>query len=273
MRSGKAGVAFIFVTLVLDIVGLGLVVPVLPELVASFSGGVSSGSPTYGVFVAAYALMQFLFSPVLGSLSDRYGRRPVLLASLFGGFLDYVLLAVAPTLWLMFVARLIAGISGASITTANAYIADVTPADKRAQAFGIVGAAFGIGFIIGPALGGALGAMDPRAPFWAAAALTAANWLYGYLVLPESLPPERRRAFSWRRANPVGALGALTRLPVVAAMAAVLLLSNLAQRGLETTWVLANTLRFDWGPAQNGLSLAFVGLMVAVVQGGLIRRI
>jgi DHA1 family tetracycline resistance protein-like MFS transporter len=273
MKSGRASVAFIFITLVLDIIGIGLVVPVLPRLIASYSGGVSSGSSTYGLFVAAYAFMQFVFAPVLGSLSDRYGRRSVLLVSLLGSALNYVLLALVPSLWLMFVARLIAGITGASVTTANAYIADVTPPDRRAQAFGLLGAAFGIGFIIGPALGGILGAISPRAPFWGAALLTAINLLYGFFVLPESLPAERRRAFSWLRANPIGALGALGRLPVVTLMAVTLFLTNFAQRGLETTWVLANSFRFGWGPLENGLSLAFVGLMVGTVQGGLIRRI
>lgn len=274
MSTRRAGLGFIFVTLFLDILGLGMIVPILPGLVADLSGGsLSGGSAAYGLLIALYALMQFVFSPVLGSLSDRFGRRPVILASLFGSGLDLLLMAVAPTLAWLAVGRLVAGVTGASITAASAYIADVSPPERRAQSFGLIGAAFGLGFIAGPAFGGVLGEIGPRVPFVAAAVVTLLNWLYGFFVLPESLPPELRRPFSWARANPVAAVLRLRAYPVVFGLAATLVLVNLAQRALESTWVLSTTYRFGWSAGQNGLALALVGLSAAFVQAVVVRAV
>ena len=274
MRDRKPALIFIFFTLFLDILGIGLIIPILPKLVEKLQGGdVAAAAHTVGILSALYAAMQFVFAPILGSLSDRYGRRPVILGSLFGSGLDYILLAFAPTLSLFYVGRIVAGITGANITAASAYIADVSPPEKRAANFGIIGAAFGLGFIAGPALGGFLGSKDLRLPFLVAAGLTMANWLYGYFVLPESLAKENRRSFSWGRANPVGSFAALTRYPVVAGLAVTSFLLNLAQFSLHATWVLYTGHRYGWNPGQVGWSLATVGIMAAVVQGGLTRRI
>lgn len=274
MHKRQAGLAFIFITIFLDMVGIGIVFPVLPELIASLRGGdVSDAARYYGYFVAVYAAMQFLFAPILGGLSDQYGRRPVLLLSLFGAGVDYCLLALAPNLALLFVGRMIAGITAASFTAANAYIADISPPEKRAQNFGVIGAAFGLGFIIGPALGGALGGLGLRAPFVAAGVLTLLNWLYGLLVLPESLAPENRRRFSWGRANPVASLGALARYPAVRSLTAAVLCSGFAQLSLQAVWVLYTSYRFGWVPWQHGLSLALVGLMAVIMQAGVIRAL
>jgi len=217
--------------------------------------------------------MQFLCAPVLGSLSDHYGRRPVILASLLGSGLDYLLLAVAPSLAWFYLGRIIAGITGANITAASAYIADVSPPEKRAQSFGLIGAAFGLGFIAGPALGGLLGGMGLRVPFFAAAGLTLVNWLYGLWVLPESLDPENRRAFSWRRANPIGSLLALRRHPAVLGLTGTFFLLHLGHAAVHSTWVLYTAYRYAWTVTQTGLSLAIVGVMAALVQGGLVRAI
>jgi DHA1 family tetracycline resistance protein-like MFS transporter len=272
--SRSARVAFIFVTLVLDTLGIGLVIPVLPGLVGHFVGSdTSQASRTYGVFVAAYAAMQFVFSPILGGLSDRFGRRPVLLSSLAGAAADYLLLAFAPSLPWLFVGRLIAGLTGASFSTATAYIADVTPAEKRAQAFGLIGAAFGIGFVIGPALGGVLGDVNPRLPFYVAAGLNFANFLYGVFVLPESLSQENRRPFSWARANPLGALLNLRRYPMALGLTGTLICGQLAQFILQSVWALYTGQRFAFTARDVGLSLALVGVMSAVVQGGLVRAV
>lgn len=272
MRTRTAGLAFIFVTIFLDVLGLGIVIPILPGLIASFLGGdVSAAAQYYGYFIAVFAAMQFLFAPVLGALSDQYGRRPVLLVSLFGAGLDYVLLAVAPTLALLFVGRVIAGITAASFTAANAYIADVSPPEKRAQNFGLIGAAFSLGFIIGPVLGGVLGSLGPRVPFMAAGTLTLLNWLYGFFVLPESLAPENRRRFSLREANPLASLRGLGRYPVVISLTATIVCTNLAQQSLQATWVLYTTYRFAWSTWQQGLSLAMFGILAAVIQAGLLR--
>ncbi|MEZ4674032.1 MAG: TCR/Tet family MFS transporter [Caldilineaceae bacterium] len=274
MKKREAGLGFIFVTLLLDILGIGLIVPVLPKLIESFtSNNIESASTVYGVMVAVYALMQFLFAPVLGSLSDRYGRRPIILISLLGAGLDYLLLAFAPSLIWLFVGRVVSGITAANITTATAYIVDISPPEKRAQNFGILGAAFGLGFIIGPAIGGLLGDYGLRVPFFVVAGITLINWLYGYFVLPESLSPENRRAFSWARANPIGSLSGLARYPIVLALASTILCVALAQNALQSTWVLYTDYRYAWGPREVGLSLAVVGLTAAIVQGGLIRRI
>jgi DHA1 family tetracycline resistance protein-like MFS transporter len=288
----KAGLSFIVITLFLDILGLGLVIPILPRLVESFVGNDPARGAFYvGALASAYALMQFIFSPVMGSVSDRHGRRPVLLLSLFGAGFDYVLLAFAPSLAWFFLGRLVAGVCGASIGTAAAYIADVSPPEKRAQNFGLIGMAFGLGFIAGPLLTAGLSHVELplpgflaaltgsdhldgiRTPFVAAALLSLANALYGVFVLPESLAPENRRAFSWKRANPFGTLAALSRYPVVRGLAFALFLIGVAQRGLESTWVLFTEHRFEWSVTQTSLSLALVGLAAAVVQGGLVRRI
>jgi len=200
MKRRQAGMAFIFITVLLDVIGLGIIIPILPQLVTELTGGdVAQAAFTYGFIVAVYALMQFLFAPVLGSLSDRFGRRPVILIALLGFGINYLLLALAPNLTWLIVARIISGILGASITTANAYIADISTPQNRAQNFGLVGAAFGLGFILGPALGGILGTISPRLPFYVAAGLVLLNWLYGLLILPESLPADKRRPFSWRK--------------------------------------------------------------------------
>ncbi len=274
MTPRKPALGFIFVTLFLDILGIGLIIPILPKLIEELSGGnVSAASSTYGWLAALYALMQFLCAPVLGSLSDRFGRRPVILGSLLGSALDYLLLAFAPTLPWFFLGRIIAGITGANITAASAYIADISPPEKRAANFGIIGAAFGLGFIAGPALGGLLGSYGLRVPFFVAAGLTAVNWCYGLFVLPESLALEHRRAFSWGRANPVGSLLALKRFPVVLGLVETFFLTNLAHQVLPSTWVLYTGYRYHWTPKEVGASLAVVGIMAAIVQGGLARKI
>jgi MFS transporter, DHA1 family, tetracycline resistance protein len=269
-----ASIKFILVTLFLDVLGIGLIIPILPKLLGSFYGGDEAATAdVYGLYVAAYALMQFCFSPILGSLSDAFGRRTVLLVALFGQGLDYVLMANAPTAGWLLVGRIVAGITGASIGTCTAYIADVTPPEKRAQSFGFIGMAFGLGFIAGPGLGGLLGKVDLRLPFWVASGLVLCNALYGTFVLPESLPPERRRSFSWARANPVGTLLTLKKYPAVLGLVASVFVANLAQRMLESTWVLSSQYRFKWDPAQTGGSLAVVGVGAALVQGLLVRRV
>jgi len=240
--------------------------------VVDFAGGdTAHGATIFGLFGTAWALMQFIFSPVLGALSDRYGRRRVILISNFGLGLDYILMALAPNLLWLFIGRLISGVSSASISTAYAYIADVTPADKRAAAFGLLGAAFGLGFILGPGIGGILGSIDPRLPFWLAAALSLLNALYGWLVLPESLPPEKRSGFSWRRANPIGALKLLGAHQGLGGLAAIAFLSNLAHVVLSSTFVLYAGYRYGWNERDIGLTLAGVGVCSALVQGGLVR--
>ena len=274
MNKREPALGFIFVTLFLDIIGIGLIIPVLPKLIESFTGNnIQQASSTYGILGAIYALMQFLFAPVLGSLSDQYGRRPVILLSLLGAGLDYILLAFAPNLAWLFVGRIVAGITAANITSVTAYIADITPPEKRAQNFGLVGMAFGLGFIVGPAIGGLLGNVGLRVPFLVVSGITLLNLLYGFFVLPESLAPEHRRKFEWARANPIGSLAALGRYPIVLGLAATLVLTFLAQNILQSIWVLYTGYRFSWGPGEVGASLAVVGLSAAIVQGGLIRQI
>ena len=274
MRHRPPALGFIFITLFLDVLGFGLIIPILPKLLETFHpGDTTKTSLIYGSLVALYSLMQFTFAPVLGNLSDRFGRRPILLGSLFGSAVDYLFLALAPTLPWFFVGRVINGISGASITTAAAYIADISPPEKRAANFGIIGAAFGLGFIAGPALGGWLGENNLRLPFIVAAGLTFANWLYGYFILPESLQPEHRRPFSLAHANPFNALAALRQHPIVLGLSGTFFCLNLAQFTLQSTWVLYTGYRFNWGPRAVGISLAVVGLMAALVQGGLVRML
>src|SRR5882757_2144146 len=269
--NGQRALVFIFCTVTLDIMALGLVIPVLPTLVLGFMGGnTAAAAEVSGVFATAWAAMQFLFSPVLGALSDRYGRRPVILLSCLGLGLDYIFMALAPSLLLLFIGRVISGITSATIATASAYIADVAPPEKRARAFGMIGVAFGLGFVIGPAIGGLLGGFDPRLPFWVAAGLCFANVAFGWFVLPESLPPERRMAFEWRRANPLGSLKLLRSHRQLLGLAGVDFLGQLAHQVLPAVFVLYTLHRFGWGEAAVGLALAGVGICSGVVQGALV---
>lgn len=262
---------FIFITVLIDIIGLGLVIPIFPDLLSQL------GDMTYGEasrtgtrLVTVYAIMQFICAPILGGLSDKYGRRLVILISLFGLAVDYLFLALAPTIALLFVGRIIAGICGASFTTASAYIADVSAPEKRAKNFGMLGAAFALGFIIGPALGGLLGGYGLRVPFFVAAGLTLINFLYGYFVLPESLPKSDRREFSWKRANPIGSLGQLKKNPIVLGLAVALFFVYIAGHSVQSTWSYFGAEVFGWETEDIGFSLTVVGIMVAIVQGGLI---
>lgn len=269
----KAAIGFIFITLLIDVTGLGLIIPVMPKLIEQLlhTSDVSKASQYGGWLTFAYAIMQFLFAPVLGNLSDKYGRRPVLLCSLLGFGIDYLFLSFAPTITWLFVGRLIAGITGASFTTASAYIADISTAENRAQNFGMIGAAFGLGFILGPLLGGLLGELGPRVPFLVAAGLALLNFAYGYFVLPESLAMEHRRAFEWRRANPLGSLLQLKKYPAVAGLVASLALVYLASHAVQSNWSFFNIEKFQWTPKMIGISLGMVGLLVGGVQGGLVR--
>jgi MFS transporter, DHA1 family, tetracycline resistance protein len=269
-----AAVIFIFVTILLDTLALGLIIPVLPKLIESFvDNDTASAARIFGLFGTAWALMQFFFSPVLGALSDRFGRRPVVLLSNFGLAVDYVFMALAPSLSWLFVGRVISGITSASISTAFAYIADITAPEKRAAVFGKIGVAFGAGFILGPALGGLLGDSDPRLPFWVAAGLSFANALYGLLILPESLPKERRSPWRWRSANPVGALHLLSSDRVLAGLSLANFFAQLAHVVLPSVFVLYATYRYGWDSKTVGLTLALVGICSMVVQGGAIGPI
>ena len=266
--------AFIFITILIDVIGMGVIIPVIPKLIETLEGSnLSEAAETGGWLMFAYAIMQFLFSPVLGGLSDRFGRRPVLLLSLFGLFIDYLFMAWAPTIVWLFVGRIIAGIAGASFTTATAYIADISEPEKRAQNFGLIGAAFGVGFIVGPLIGGVCAQWGERVPFIVAAIITLLNCIYGFFVLPESLPKEKRRAFDWSRANPVGSLVHLKRYPLVAGLVVPLVLLFIAAHSVQSVWTYFTMYRFEWDEAMVGYSLAFVGVIVAIVQGGLIRVI
>ena len=268
----NAALIFIFITLLLDVIGLGIIAPVMPNLIMELTGeGISTSAQYGGWLIIAYALPQFLFAPVIGGLSDQFGRRPVLLASLFGFGIDYLFLGFAPTISWLFVGRLVSGITGASYATATAYIADVSTPEKRAQNFGLVGAAFGLGFIVGPTLGGLLGQYGTRVPFFVSAGLTLLNWLYGYFILPESLSKENRRKFDIKRANPVGALIQFKKYPMILGLVASLVLIYLASHATHSTWSFYTMEKFSWDEAMVGYSLGFVGLMVALVQGGLVR--
>jgi DHA1 family tetracycline resistance protein-like MFS transporter len=264
----RAAVAFIFITILLDMLALGLIMPILPKLVESFvDNDTARAARIFGLFGTAWALMQLVFSPILGSLSDRFGRRPVVLLSNFGLGLDYVLMAMAPSLIWLFVGRIISGVTSASVSTAFAYIADITPAERRAAVFGKVGAAFGAGFILGPAIGGLLGNVDSRLPFWAAAGLSFANTLYGLSILPESLPRDRRSPFHWKSANPIGALRLLRSDPVLSGLSVVNFFAQLSHAVLPSTFVLYATYRYGWDAKTVGLTLAMVGIGAMVVQG------
>lgn len=268
----RAATGFIFITALLDVMSLGLIIPVLPNLVKSFVGGdTARASHWVGLFGTSWALMQFVFSPLLGMVSDRFGRRPVILISVFGLGLDYVLMAVAPSLGWLWLGRVISGITAASFATAGAYIADVTPPEKRAESFGIIGSAFGAGFVLGPAIGGLLGHLSPRLPFWCAAGFALANGLYGLFVLPESLPPERRTPFRWAKANPWGALRLLNRSRETRTLGVVLFLYQLAHNVLPSIFVLYMGYRYRWSTNVVGFSLAATGIANIVVQTRLVR--
>ena len=272
MSARAPAMGFILVTLLIDVAGLGIIIPVMPKLITHLTGGTLSDAARWGGWMAfTYAGMQFFFAPIMGGLSDRFGRRPVLLASLFGFGVDYLFMALAPTIGWLFVSRVIAGIMGASFTTGAAYIADVSPPEKRAQNFGMVGAVFGLGFILGPLIGGLLGPYGARVPFIASAVLALVNWLFGFFVLPESLKPEHRRPFDWKRANPVGSLTNLRKFPVIFGLVASLVLLQIAAHAVQSNWSYYTIEKFQWTERTVGMSLAAVGLAVAIVQGGLIR--
>jgi DHA1 family tetracycline resistance protein-like MFS transporter len=268
----QAALAFIFVTVLIDMLAFSVIIPVLPMLVQNFVGGSAArAAQMYGLFGTAWALMQFIFSPVQGSLSDHFGRRSVILISCAGLGLDFILMALAPNLWWLLVGRVISGITAASFSTAGAYIADVTPPEKRAASFGLIGAAFGIGFVLGPALGGVLGAISPRLPFWASAFMALANVCWGLFVLPESLPKDKRVPFSWKNANPLGALKLLRSHPMLTGLAGSYFLMNLAHVVLPSTTVLYMHYRYGWDSRAVGILLAGVGIASLIVQGFLVK--
>jgi DHA1 family tetracycline resistance protein-like MFS transporter len=271
MVSAKKSMFFIFITILIDCLGIGIIIPTLPALVQSLSGETNSMAATYGGWLNfSYALMAFLFSPVLGGLSDRFGRRPILLIFLLGLGLDYIFLALAPSIFWLFVGRIIAGVCGASFTTASAYIADISTNENRAKNFGMIGAAFGLGFIIGPVLGSLFGSFGTRVPFMAAAGFSLLNFIFGYFILPESLSKEHRRKFSWKRANPFGSLRQLTKHKTVISLILILFILNLAGQAMPSIWTFFCIERFSWDEKMIGLSLGFVGVCVSIVQGGLI---
>ncbi|MEY3251234.1 MAG: hypothetical protein RL227_207, partial [Pseudomonadota bacterium] len=268
-----AAMPFIMIVVLIDMLSIGLIVPVLPALVGQFTADPTEQTHWYGVVTFSFALAGFFGAPLLGALSDRFGRRPVLLVGFCGLALNFFATAMASTLWMLIASRVVGGVTQANAAVANAYVADITPPEQRARRFGLLGAMFGIGFILGPVMGGILGGIDLRLPFWVAGALTMLNFVYGVFVLPESLPPEKRRAVTWRAANPLLSLKALTQLREIGPLVAVLALSALAQFTLYTTWVLHNSFKFGWGPTENGWSLFAVGVVSAVVQGGLMGRL
>lgn len=270
--ASRAAVAFIFITLTLDVLAMGVIIPVLPELIEDFMAGAEADAVRIGAWMGfVWAFMQFIFTPIQGALSDRFGRRPVLLISMTGLGLDYILMALAPNLWWLFVGRAISGMTAASFGTANAYIADITPVEKRSAAYGLMGAAFGIGFVLGPLLGGQAGNIDPRLPFWIAAALSLANAAYGYFILPESLPPERRtKHFSLARANPLGSFRLLASSTQLAGLATAQFLYMIGHNVYPAVFVWFTKYRYGWDETMNGWALALVGVMSIVVQGGLV---
>ncbi len=270
----NAAVGFIFITLLIDVIGFGIIIPVMPTFISELKQVDISTASTYGsLLMFSYALMQFFCAPIIGNLSDKYGRRPVLLFSLFCFGVDYLFMAFAPSYGWLFTGRIIAGIAGASMTTGAAYIADVSTPENRAKNFGMIGAAFGLGFIIGPFIGGLLGVLGPRYPFYAAAGLALLNWIYGYFVLPESLSKENRRPFEWKRANPVGALLHLRKYPAITGLAFSIFLIYVAAHAIMSNWNYFTMYRFGWSEAMVGLSLGVVGVLVATVQAGLTRVI
>lgn len=265
---------FIFITVLVDVIGLGIIIPIVPKLIENLTGlGINEASKYGGWLLFSFAMMQFIFSPILGGLSDRFGRRPILLLSLFGLGLDYVFHAFAPTIAWLFVGRIIAGIMGASFSTATAYIADISSPEKRAQNFGLIGAAFGLGFIIGPVIGGISSKWGTNVPFLIAAGLTLLNVMYGFFVLPESLSKDHRRAFDWKRANPISSLLNLKKYPIVSGLVISLVLTFIASHAVQSNWSFYTIYKFNWTPEIVGYSLAVVGVLVAFVQGFLIRKI
>ncbi len=274
MKGKKAAIRFIFITILIDVIGIGIIIPIVPNLIQELTNLGNSEAAVFGGFLAAtYASMQIIFAPILGALSDKYGRRKLLLISLFGLGLDYLVIVFAPTLTWLFVARIISGICGSSVTVANAYIADISEAKDRAKNFGMIGAAFGLGFIIGPALGGLLGEYGTRVPFMVAAAMALVNWLYGYFIVPESLSPDNRRDFSWKRANPVGTLKSIISNKLLFPLLLSFFIIYIASHATQSNWSFYTKERFNWSPLEIGLSLGFVGIMVSLVQGFLIGKV
>lgn len=274
VAARRPALAFIFVTVLLDIVSVGIVIPVMPGLIQSFlADNLARASIVFGAFMTLWAVMQFFFSPLMGALSDRFGRRPVILGSNLALGLDYLVMALAPTLPILFVGRMISGAASATIATAHAYIADITPPEKRAGAFGMMGAAFGVGFVLGPALGGLLGSIDLRYPFLLAASLSLANFMYGWFILPESLAPAERAAFAFRSAHPLAAVRLLARDGALARLGVIGFLTQFAHHVLPACVVLFMAFRFGWDERQTGLVLAFVGVCSMIVQAGLVKRV
>ncbi|MBK7061670.1 MAG: MFS transporter [Rubrivivax sp.] len=271
-KGRKAAMPFIMITVLIDMMSIGLIVPVLPLIVGTFTASPAEQTYWFGVVTFAFGAANFFGAPILGALSDRYGRRPVLLIGFSGLALSFIVTGLATALWMLILVRLISGLMQANAAVANAYVADITLPEDRARRFGLIGAMFGLGFILGPVMGGLLGAIDVHLPFFVAGGLAITNWLYGAFVLPESLPADKRRPFDWRRANPVSALRGLSRLQGVGPLVAVIALASLAQFTLHISWVLYTTFKFGWGPAQNGWSLFAVGLMSALVQGLLLKH-
>ncbi|WP_322551368.1 TCR/Tet family MFS transporter [Flavobacterium psychraquaticum] len=276
MKKSKkqAAVGFIFITMLIDIIGWGIIIPVIPSLIKELIHSDISEAAKYGGWLTfSYAITQFIFAPIVGNLSDKFGRRPILLVSLFAFSLDYMLLAFAPTITWLFVGRILAGITGASITTASAYIADISTSENRAKNFGLIGAAFGLGFIIGPVIGGLLGQYGPRVPFYAAAILCMLNFLYGYFILPESLDKENRRNFEWKRANPIGAFLHLKKYPNLIGLIIAIFILYVGSHAVQSNWSFYTMYRFNWDERMVGISLGIIGLLVGLVQGVLIRWI
>ncbi|GAA4172219.1 TCR/Tet family MFS transporter [Sphingobacterium ginsenosidimutans] len=272
IATKKAAIGFIFVTLLIDITGWGIILPVVPKLIQELIHADISEAATYGGWLGfAYAFTQFLFSPIVGNLSDRYGRRPIILISLFGFAVDYIFLALAPTISWLFLGRVIAGVTGASMSTASAYIADISTNEDRAKNFGMIGAALGLGFIIGPVIGGLLGQFGARVPFYAAAALCLLNFMYGYFILPESLDKEKRRPFDWKRANPIGSFKFLARYPKISGLVTALILTYIGIHAVQSNWHFFTMYKFGWDEQMVGYSLGLLGLLLGLVQGGLIR--
>jgi MFS transporter, DHA1 family, tetracycline resistance protein len=273
-KSKQSGMGFIFITMLIDVMGWGLIIPVMADLIAELKHIPVNEASTYGaILLSVFAVMQFLFAPVIGNLSDKYGRRPILLISLLGFCVDYIVLALAPTYGWLFLGRVVAGLTGASFTTASAYIADISNNENRAKNFGMIGAAFGLGFVLGPALGGFLATWGIRAPFYAAAALCLLNFLYGYFLLPESLDKEHRRQFEWKRANPFGSLKFLVKHPEIGELAICFFLIYLGAQSVQGNWNFFTIYRFNWTEKMVGISLAIVGVLVGAVQAGLTRVI
>ncbi|RNA63757.1 MFS transporter [Chryseobacterium nematophagum] len=274
MKKSKknAAISFIFITLLMDTAGLGIIIPVVPKLIEELIGGDIIEAAQYGGWLSfVYAFVQFIFSPLLGNLSDKYGRRPIILISLFGFAIDYIFLAIAPTILWLFISRIIAGITGGSATAASAYIADISTDKDRANNFGVIGVAFGLGFIIGPVLGGVLGHYGSRVPFYCAAALSFLNFMYGYFILPESLDIEKRREFSWKRASPIGSFKFLKKYPEISGLTLSLVLIYIAGHAVNSNWSFFTIYQFNWTERMIGISLGFAGLLIGLVQGVIIR--